>query len=141
MKRILSVILVTVVFSVLLSSCASMSDVLKSKNDGTSQVYSVNFDQAWEISKTVLRWEDCEQIEEQKDEGYMLTTIQSLLSGGTLIGVWVESSGSNANVTVVTKRKSQTQLLTGLSESAFHQRFAQAVDIVKSGKTLPIEAP
>ncbi len=141
MKRILSVILVTVVFSVLLSSCASMSDVLKSKDEGTSQVYSVSFNQAWDIAKTVLRWEDCEQIEEQKDEGYMLTTIQSLLSGGTLIGVWVESSGSNTKVTVVTKRKSQTQLLTGLSESAFHERFAQAVEIVKSGKTLPIEAP
>jgi hypothetical protein len=140
MKNLLSVITLTAALT-LLSSCASMSDVLKSKEEGTSKTYAVNFDQAWDISKTVLRWEDCEQIEEQKNDGYMLTTINSFLSGGTLIGVWVESSGGNSKVTVVTKRKNQTQMLTGLSESGFHERFAQAVDIVKSGNTLPVEAP
>jgi len=48
----------TIAFFFLLASvigCASMSDVLKSKDEGTIQVYSVNADQSWEIATTVLR--------------------------------------------------------------------------------------
>jgi len=123
--------------------CATMTDVLKGKDEGTSRSYDVTKDQAWEMAMTVLRWEDCETIEEHKSSGYMLTTIGvSLVSDGTLVGVWVEPDGEEkTNVTVVTKRKVQTNLATGLTETTFHDRFRQAVDIVKSGKTLPIEAP
>ncbi len=120
-----------------------MSDVLKDKDSGTVQVYPVNFDQAWEIAMTVLRWEDCETIEEHKSSGYMLTTVgQNFVSAGSVVGVWVEPvDNENTKVTVVTKRKVQTNLATGLTETTFQNRFKQAVDIVKSGQTLPIEAP
>jgi hypothetical protein len=123
--------------------CASMSDVLRSKDDGSVQVYSVNQDKAWEIAITVLRWEDCETIEEHRKDNYMLTTTgQNFVSAGTLIGVWVEPINEvNTKVTVVTKRKVQTNVSTGLTETTFQNRFAQAVEIVKSGKPLPIEPP
>ena len=128
---------------VFLCGCATMSDVLKSKSEGTAESYPVTFDQAWEMSITVLRWEDCETIEEHRTSGYMLTTVgQNFVSAGSLVGVWVESvNAENTKVTIVTKRKIQTNIATGLTESTFHERFAQAVQIVKQGKQLPIEPP
>ncbi len=134
-------------FSILLClslySCATMSDVLKDKDEGTAHAYPVTADQAWDISMTVLRWEDCETIEEHRSQGYMLTTVgQNFVSAGCLIGVWVEPvDNENTKVTVVTKRKVQTNLATGLTETTFQNRFQQAVDIIKSGKTLPVEPP
>jgi hypothetical protein len=130
-------------FLLTISGCASMSDVLKSKDEGTVNVYNVNEEQAWKIAMTVLRWEDAETIEEHRDENYMLTTTgANLVSAGTLIGVWVEPVNKNdTKVTVVTKRKMQTNVATGLTETTFQRRFAQAVDIVKSGNSLPLEPP
>jgi len=133
----------SLIFLITLSGCASMSDVLKSKDEGTVNVYPVNEEQAWKIAMTVLRWEDCETIEEHRDEHYMLTTTgMNMVSAGTLVGVWVESvNEDDTKVTVVTKRKMQTNLATGLTETTFQKRFAQAVEIVKSGQPLPIEPP
>jgi len=132
-----------IVMLFLFGSCATMSDVLSSKDDGTAEIYPVGFDKAWDIATTVLRWEGAESIEHHKDKGYMVTqTSQNLVSAGALIGVWVDKiDNSHSKVTVVTKRKMATNIATGLTESTFHSRFAQAVDIVKSGKSLPIEAP
>jgi hypothetical protein len=120
-----------------------MSDVLRSKDEGTVQVYSVDQGKAWEIAMTVLRWENCETIEEHQKENYMLTTTgQNFVSSGTLIGIWVEKiNEGNTKVTVVTKRKVQTNIATGLTETTFQRRFAQALEIVKAGKPLPIEPP
>ncbi len=125
------------------NSCATMSDVLSSKDDGTAEIYPVGFDKAWDIATTVLRWEGAESIEHHKDKGYMVTqTSQNLVLAGALIGVWVDKiDNSHSKVTVVTKRKMATNIATGLTESTFHSKFAQAIKIVKSGKSLPIEAP
>ncbi len=139
----------TILFSALiilclsLVGCATMSDVLKSKDQGSIELYSVSFDQAWEIAVTVLRWEDCETIEEHRSSGYMLTTVgQNFVSAGSLVGVWIEpANNGQSKVTIVTKRKVQTNLATGLTESTFHIRFKQAVEILKSGKTLPFDPP
>lgn len=141
--------LVTTVSGVFLSlaflGCATMSDVIADKEagEGTTAVYSVATDKGWEIATKVLRWEGAETIEEHKDEKYMLTTIgANLISAGSVVGVWVEPSGKGkSKVTVVTKRKMSTNIATGLTETTFHDRFQQAVDIVKSGKALPREAP
>jgi len=134
-----------VVFALALSGCATMSDVIADKEagEGTTMTYSVATDKGWEIAAKVLRWEGAETIEEHKDEHYMLTTIgANLISAGSVVGVWVESGGKGkSKVTVVTKRKMATNIATGLTETTFHDRFQQAVDIVKAGKALPREAP
>jgi hypothetical protein len=136
-------ILLALGLAVLMCGCASVSSVLKSKDEGTAQVYPVAKDDAWKISMTVLRWEGCETIEEHKDEGYMVTTFgQSFVSAGTIAAVWVEPMDhENTKVTVVTKRKVATNVATELTEASFHKRFAEAVEIVKEGKPLPIERP
>jgi hypothetical protein len=128
---------------VVLLGCATMSDVLASKNEGTVKVYPVSRDRAWDIAMTVLRWEGAETIEEHKSDNYMLTTVgANLISAGSVVGVWVEpAQKGSSQVTIVTKRKMQTNIATGLTETTFHERYAQAVEIVKSGRPLPANAP
>ncbi len=128
---------------VLLAGCATMSDVMKSKNEGTAQVYPVDSEQAWEISRTVFRWEGADAIEEHKADGYMLTsTGMNWVSYGAVMGAWIDSvDKDNTKVTVVTKRRIATNLATTLTETTYHKRFGQAVDIVKKGGRLPATPP
>lgn len=96
-----------------MSGCATMQDVVKAKqngSEGTTQTYNVNETQAWEIAKTVFRWEGSDAIEEHKEQNYMLTSSgMNLVSYGAVMGAWIEPTthASNTKVTVVTKRRSQ----------------------------------
>jgi hypothetical protein len=127
----------------LLAGCATMADVVKAKDEGTSKVYPVNSEQAWMIAKVVFRREGADAIEEHNDQGYMLTSSgMNLVSMGAVMGAWIDPlDKDNTKVTVVTKRRIATNIATTLTESTFHKRFAQAVDIVKAGKPLPLEPP
>ncbi len=134
-------------FAVVLGSgCATLNDVVaarESGREGTTKVYPVKPDQAWDIAKTVLRWEGADAIEEHRAQGYMLTSSgMNLVSMGAVMGAWVEAvAPDSSKVTIVTKRRVQTNLFTTLTEGTFHRRFAQAVEIVKQGKPLPRTAP
>ena len=125
------------------AGCTTMSDVVTAKDDGTSQTYPVNTDQAWEISKTVFRWEGADAIEEHRDQGYMVTSSgMNFVSWGAVMGAWVDKiDASHTKVTVVTKRRVKTNVFTTLTETTYHKRFAQAVEIVKRGEPLPLKAP
>ena len=126
-----------------LTGCQTLSDVVKAKDEGTSQVYPIEPDQAWKIATTVFRWEGSDAIEEHRAEGYMLTSSgMNLVTAGTVMGAWVEPvAQGQTKVTVVTKRRVVTNLFTTLTETTFHRRFSQAVKIVKAGKPLPLEPP
>ena len=126
-----------------IAGCATMSDVIKSKDEGTIKVYPVNTDQAWEIARTVFRWEGADAIEEHRNEGYMLTSSGiNLVSYGAVMGAWIEPvDKDNTKVTVVTKRRLATNVATTLTEATFHKRFAQAVEIMKGGNKLPLRPP
>jgi hypothetical protein len=136
-------ILVFISLIALISGCATMGDVVRAKDEGTAKVYPVNADQAWEISKTVFRWEGADAIEEHKSEGYMLTSSgMNWVSWGAVMGTWIEPvDKDNTRVTVVTKRRIATNIATTLTETTFHKRFAQAVEIVKKGNRLPSNPP
>lgn len=133
-------VLLLVIF---VAGCATMSDVVRAKDEGTSKVYPVNADQAWDIAKTVFRWEGADAIEEHRKEGYMLTSSgMNFVSIGAVMGAWIDPiDQNNTKVTVVTKRRIATNIATTLTETTFHNRFAQAVDIVKAGKPLPVAPP
>ena len=129
-----------------ISGCATLNDVVRVKEDGsegTTKVYPVNTDQAWEIAKAVFRWEGSDAIEEHKDQGYMLTSSgMNMVSWGAVMGAWiVPVDKDNTNVTVVTKRRLTINLATTLTEGTFHNRFAQAVEIIKKGQPLPRTVP
>jgi len=119
--------------------CATMSDVVRSKEQGkgTSKVYRVNADEAWEIAKAVFRWEETDAVEEHRSEGYMLTSSgESSVSWGVVMGVWIERvNDESTRVTVVIKRKNPTEVLIALTEAAFHDDFELAVRI-KAVKSL-----
>lgn len=123
----------------------SMSDILTAKQngEGMTQVYPVGLDTAWEISKTVFRWEKTESIEEHRLEGYMLTYAgENMVTKGSVMGAFFEAvNPDSTRVTMISKRRVSTNLATGLTESTYHRRFAQAVGILRSGNTLPIEPP
>lgn len=137
-----------IVVAALLScfGCASMSDVVRVKEsgkEGTVMEYPVTVDQGWEIAKTVFRWEGADAIEEHRSENYMLTSSgPNLVSWGAVMGAWIEPAGpDNTKVTVVTKRRISVNIATTLTESTFHRRFAQGVEIVKKGEPLPRVPP
>ena len=123
-----------------------MGDVVQHKEDGsegTTKVYAVTDDQAWEISKKVFRWEGADAIEEHRSEGYMLTSSgMNLVSWGAVMGAWIEPvDKENTKVTVVTKRRISINIATTLTEGTYHKTFAKAVEIFKKGQPLPIEKP
>ena len=132
---------------VLLTGCQSINDVIavkESGKEGLSAEYPVTYDQAWDIAKSVLRWEGVDAIEEHKEQGYMFTSTGfSIGTAGTVIGVWVEKGTKPelTKVTVVTKRRVVTNIITSLTEGTYQKVYAQAVDIVKSGKPLPLTLP
>jgi hypothetical protein len=133
-------------FVALLNGCSTMNDVVRVKEagtEGTTKVYPVSADQAWEISKTVFRWEGSDAIEEHRDQNYMLTSSgMNLVSMGAVMGAWIETvDKDNTKVTVVTKRRVTLNVATTLTEGTFHRRFAQAVEIVKRGQPLPRNTP
>ena len=82
-------------------------------------------------------------FEEHKDERYMLTSSgMNLVTAGTVMGAWIDPMpDGQMKVTVVTKRRIQTNMFTSLTETTFQERFAQAVEIVKAGKPLPPTPP
>jgi len=143
-KKIIAAIFAIAVISV--TGCANLNDVVRAKETGTegvTKIYSVTPDQAWEIAKTVFRWEGSDAIEEHKTEGYMLTS--SGLNGysyGAVMGAWIKPVNKDGTeVTVITKRRIKTDIFTTLTEETYHKRFAQAVEITKGGKPLPRVAP
>lgn len=105
----------------------SASDLVMSKKmgGGKTRVYEVNGDEAWDISKRILKWEaGTDEIDEHRSEGYMVSKVGStLLYKVTMIGVWIEPvDKAQSKVTVVTKSTIDT--IMGLTETEFHERFA-----------------
>ena len=129
-KKIVSTLFVTL--SIAVSGCSTMQDVVKVKQsgaEGTTRNYAVSEAQAWEIANG--------------DQHYMLTSSGvNLVSWGAVMGAWVEPvKDDETKVTVVTKRRVTMNVATTLTETTFHKRFAQAVNIVRKGQPLPAEAP
>lgn len=135
----------TLMFVTVLAGCtATMEDVIESEDQGTAVVYPVTASEAWDIAHSVLRWEGTDLIEGHRDSGYMLTTTPSTFwSTGGLVGVWIDSVDQNhTKVTIVVKKKHPGSISSlPFTESSFHKKFAQAVEIISSGKPLPLEAP
>ncbi len=125
------------------AGCATTADLVKTKDEGTSQVYNVNRAQAWQIAKAVFRWEGSDAIEEHRAEGYLVARRGKDWAPWTALTVaWVEGvDRKHTKVTVVTKRRMRVNVATTSSETNFHKRFAQAVGIVRAGKLLPPGPP
>jgi len=118
---------------VCVTGCATMSSVVRAKaqGKGTSRVYRVNTEGAWEISKKVFRFVKIEAVEEHRSEGYMLAMIgKSLVSSGIVMGVWIEpDDDESTTVTVVIKRRNPIEFSVPLTETEFHDDFELALSM------------
>lgn len=111
------------------TGCATTSDVVRAKahGKGTSRVYPLNVETAWEIARAVFRFE-VPDIEEHRSERYMVARIgESPVSSGAVMGVWIEPvDNDNTRVTVVIKRRDPAELLVSVTETDFHDNFVLA---------------
>ena len=98
MRNAITILLVGLLLAFMLvaTGCATLADVVGKKEEGTSQVYPVNADQAWEIAKVVFRTEGTDALEEHHAEGYMLTSSgMNLVSWGAVMGAWIDKVADN----------------------------------------------
>lgn len=110
--------------------------------EGTAAVYDLEPVQAWDVAKAVFRWNKAELIEEHRSERYMLANIPVFEGAGAICGAWLEPvDGQKTKVTVINKRREPTNPITPLTEGGFHADFKRAVEILKSGKSLPSARP
>ena len=135
-ERGIKILVLFLVFAFIVG-CAAMSDVVKSKQNGQINVYSINADQAWEIAKTVFRWANADAVEEHRKEGYLAAS-----SGANVMVAWIEPMDKKIiRVTVASKRRLPINPFTDLTERDFHNYFAQGVEMMNSGKPLPSSPP
>ncbi len=134
----------------LVSGCASTqelaSELIKARNsgkEGVAKVYPVSEDQAWDITKTIFRWEKTDEIEEHRNENYVIaSTGIKTAAFGSVMGVWIEPVNSDhTTITVLTRQRVEGGTLTRLTVPEFFNRFDQGVKIIKSGKKLPVIPP
>jgi len=135
-ERGIKILVLFLVFAFIVG-CAAMSDVVKSKQNGQINVYSINADQAWEIAKTVFRWANADAVEEHRKEGYLAAS-----SGANVMVAWIEPMDKKIiRVTVASMRRLPINPFTDLTERDFHNYFAQGVEMMNSGKPLPSSRP
>ncbi len=121
--------------------CATANDFTRSGADGTSRVYTVTQEQAWDIAKTVFRWEGADAIRESIKKDYMVASIGTgFFSYDAAICAWIDPVGADETMIAVASKHKDLTRATNFTEATFYWRFSQAVDIVKAGMPLP-EAP
>jgi len=140
--RYICIILISIFISI---GCSTLHSVLKAKEKGfgTKVEYDVNFEEAWLISKRSFRWAGTDAIEENKEGGYMLTSMGSNgFTDGSVMGAWIEAiTDDKMLVTVISKRRNSLDLITGMTERRFHQLYNKGVNIIKNGEELPLTEP
>jgi hypothetical protein len=119
---------------------ATVNDVVQSKDNGMARTYPIDKEKAWQISKSVLRWNFAGLFEEHQKDGYILAKID--LPGEFMFNpyscTWVDPiDNNNTKVTFLIMGIGGTHAL----ESRFHKDYLKAVDILDSGKPLPMERP
>lgn len=115
----------------------------KTGNAGVTRVYPVAANQAWEITLAVFRWEKTDEIEEHREENYVITsTGMKMAAYGSVMGVWIEPADASASkITVIAVRRVENDRFTSLNARTFFERFEQGMKFLKEGKKLPVVLP
>jgi len=110
---------------VLGAGCASMEDVRNDRSGGTTEVHSGPMEDVLRAASRVLKRQGVEAVE--KEPGALFGTIPESFLGdvsSTYCGVWVEAADDGkVEVRVVTRRRRSLSLLTGLTETTFHEEL------------------
>lgn len=115
----------------------------KTGKEGVVRVYPVSGSQAWVIANTVFRWEQTDDVLENRSGNYLITSSgMQMVALGSVMGVWIEPTARDrAKITVITRHRDKGDMFTSLTSERFFQRFDQAVRILKSGDKLPLLPP
>lgn len=120
MKRMIGVLGV-----LLVAGCASMEDVRNDRSGGTSAVYAGPAEDVLRAASRVLKRQGVEAVEQEP--GALFGTIPESFLGdvsSTYCGVWVDAADDGTvEVRVVTRRRRSLSLLTGLTETTFHEEL------------------
>jgi hypothetical protein len=144
------VILILLSSFILVSGCASLNDlakeVMKARqggSEGISKVYPVSTGEAWEITMAVFCWGKTDEIKEHRDENYVITsTGMKMVAFGSVMGVWIEPvDADHTRITAITKRRVASDTFTQLTGPKFFKKFEQGMNLVKSGRKLPVTPP
>jgi hypothetical protein len=128
---------------VALQGCATTGGITHARQRGTSIVYPVTKDQAWEIAQVVFHWQGAETIEKNPAKDYILAAKGKHGFSYDAVGcAWFDPVDSeDTKVTVITQHKGSLDLATHFTRTTFFLMFAHAVDIVRAGKPLPVAPP
>ena len=130
-------ILGCLVLALAAAGCATptLKDLVDAKGRGTSVVYRVPQEKAWEVASDLL-WDVANEAPEgPKDLGFLFVKA-GLGDDETLVAVWVDPADRPdwSRVTVVCRRVHPTQLGVALTEEQFQDLFRQAVGARKPRK-------
>jgi hypothetical protein len=117
----------------LTAGCATtVEDLIRDQRAGVSHVYQVNEEQAWKIAKKVFLMEGIQDWEIEEDRG------EHLINYIGVLGVWIFPVDEESTRIIAKKAATPCSPLPDLmDEETFHERFGQAAEIIKAGKTLP----
>jgi hypothetical protein len=107
------------------AGCASMDDVRNDRSGGTTGAYAGPVEDVLRAASKVLKRQGVEAVEQES--GALFGTIPESFLGdvsSTYCGVWVEATeDGTVEVRVVTRRRRSLSLLTGLTETTFHEEL------------------
>jgi hypothetical protein len=94
---------------------------------------------AWEIGKEVFHWEGRRSIEEQRDQGYMLSgsRIGPFARGMVMVAQFEPVDSEKTRDTVITKRLRANPASPMIKEDTFHLLSAEAVKKNQEGTAAP----
>ena len=129
----ISFVIILVVLNFLTPGCTSFDNLIKEDEyGGRSQVYPINKDQAWETAKAVFRQLGAkeDEIEENQVDSFVTWT-------GNMMAIIERVDNSNTRVIAVLAPSPCAPAQKRATERDFHKYFAQILDTVKGGKSLP----
>lgn len=112
--------------------------------EGKAVVYPISEKTAWEVTKTVFKWNKAGTIKEYPEQKFLYSETKGIEwdSWGAVMGAWIEPvDNDSTKVTVVVKRRLATSIKIPFTEEKFHKDFSYAVDCIQKGEQLPEKSP
>jgi hypothetical protein len=129
----ISVVIILVLLSILTPGCTSFDNLIKEDEyGGRAQVYPIDKTLAWETAKTVFRQLGAKEddIEENHVDSFVTWV-------GSMMAIIERVDNNNTRVISVLAPCPCAPAQKRPTERDFHKHFAQILDTVKGGKSLP----
>jgi hypothetical protein len=131
-KLIIVNVAIFISVSALFIGCTSIDNAIKgSEYGGTVKVYPITEKQAWESAKTVFLWQGAKEVDIEENR-----IKHSISWPGVMMAIIDPIDNYNTRVITIPSPSPCLPMKDRPTEEDFHSRFSQAVNILKSGKSL-----